>query len=190
MSLDLPGFGDPVGDAQSCFRAVLGAMSRPGRIGRAGMGLIPPPGLAAATAAVALTLLDAETGVFLDPGFAGASEWIGFHCGAPPASLAAADFLIVGNLPDLASVYAGSDEAPENSATIVLQVASLRRGPGYRLAGPGLESFSILHIDGVPKNFVAQWHANHALFPRGIDIILCAGDELAALPRSIQIEEA
>jgi alpha-D-ribose 1-methylphosphonate 5-triphosphate synthase subunit PhnH len=190
MSLDLPGFGDPVGDAQSCFRAVLDAMSRPGRIGRASARLTPPSGLAAATAAVALTLLDAETSVFLDPTFFAASEWIGFHCGAPPTTLALADFVVVGSLPDLAAVNAGSDEAPENSATILLQVASLRRGRGFRLAGPGLESSAVLQVDGLPGDFVIQWQANHALYPRGVDIILCAGEELAALPRSIKIEEA
>jgi alpha-D-ribose 1-methylphosphonate 5-triphosphate synthase subunit PhnH len=190
MSLDLPGFADPVGDAQACFRAVLEAMARPGRIGRVGVGLTPPPGLVPASAAVALTLLDAETGVFLDPRFAGAADWIGFHCGAPAVALAAADFVVVGSLPDLAGVNPGSDEAPENSATIVLQVASLRRGPGFRLAGPGLEFPTVLHIDGIPNAFAARWQANHALFPRGVDIILCAGDELAALPRSVSIEEA
>jgi alpha-D-ribose 1-methylphosphonate 5-triphosphate synthase subunit PhnH len=28
------------------------------------------------------------------------------------------------------------------------------------------------------------------LFPRGVDIILCAGDRVAALPRTVQIQEA
>ena len=37
--------------------------------------------------------------------------------------------------------------------------------------------------------FVQEWAANHAMFPRGVDLILCAGNRLAALPRSVRIEE-
>jgi alpha-D-ribose 1-methylphosphonate 5-triphosphate synthase subunit PhnH len=30
---------------------------------------------------------------------------------------------------------------------------------------------------------------NHTLFPRGVDVLLCAGDSIAALPRSVTIAE-
>jgi alpha-D-ribose 1-methylphosphonate 5-triphosphate synthase subunit PhnH len=36
---------------------------------------------------------------------------------------------------------------------------------------------------------VSIWRRNHALFPRGVDLILCAGDKLTALPRTVAIEE-
>ena len=48
----------------------------------------------------------------------------------------------------------------------------------------------MLTADGLPADFVAVWQRNHALFPRGVDLILCAGTPLAALPRSVSIEEA
>jgi alpha-D-ribose 1-methylphosphonate 5-triphosphate synthase subunit PhnH len=81
-------------------------------------------------------------------------------------------------------------EAPEASATLIVQVAALDRGHRYRLRGPGLRTPAILSVDGLPDDFVDNWQRNHALFPRGIDLILCAGGTLAALPRSVAIEEA
>jgi len=46
----------------------------------------------------------------------------------------------------------------------------------------------VLEIDGLPADFAARWAANHALFPRGVDVILCAGTSVAALPRSVTVE--
>ena len=66
MTPDRPGFADPVADAQSCFRAVLDATSRPGTVKAAGTGLRPPVPLDPATAAVLLTLADADTPLGLD----------------------------------------------------------------------------------------------------------------------------
>ncbi len=192
MSADMlqPGFADPVAGAQSCFRAVLDAMARPGRIREAGMGLTPPAPLAPATAAVLLTLLDYDTPVWLDQAAAASREWIGFHCGAPivPA-IAACSFALALALPELATPPAGSHEAPESAATLILQVSALGRGRTYRLAGPGLRTPALLSVDGLPAGFASAWQENHALFPRGVDIVLCAGTSLAALPRSVALQE-
>jgi len=54
----------------------------------------------------------------------------------------------------------------------------------------GSESRSVLASNGLPADFAAVWQRNHALYPRGVDIILCAGTTLTALPRSVSIEEA
>ena len=174
MSLDRPGFTDPVAGAQTCFRAVLDATSRPGTIISAGRGLAPPPSLQPATAAVLLTLADADTPLWLDTGLADAWDWLAFHCGAPKAALGAATFVCATGLPPLADLHPGTD---------------LARPPAYRLAGPGLAAPTVLQVDGLPGNFVAQWAANHALYPCGVDMVLCAGDRLCALPRSVQIGE-
>jgi alpha-D-ribose 1-methylphosphonate 5-triphosphate synthase subunit PhnH len=93
-------------------------------------------------------------------------------------------------LPDLAAFPAGSHEAPECSATLILQIAALGSGTRYRLSGPGLREPTLVAADGLPENFAAVWQGNHALYPRGVDIILCAGDTLTALPRSVSVEEA
>jgi alpha-D-ribose 1-methylphosphonate 5-triphosphate synthase subunit PhnH len=44
-------------------------------------------------------------------------------------------------------------------------------------------------VQGVPRDFAARWQANHALYPRGTDLILCTQDQVAALPRSIAVED-
>ena len=194
MSIDLPGFADPVLGAQACFRAVLDAMSRPGTLRRAGDGLTPPAPLHPATAAVLLTLVDGEAPVWLDPlwlddEFAPAMDWIGFHCGAAPvADPAAAAFVLAGSLPDFTRLHAGTDESPDASATVILQVAVLGEGRRMRLSGPGLRGPATLQVGGLPEAFPALWAANHGLFPRGIDLILCSGSQLAALPRSVRVE--
>jgi len=190
-TIDLPGFADPVTDAQGCFRAVLDAMARPGRIHRAGEGLTPPAPLAPASAAVLLTLVDQETPLWLDPVAAASRGWIGFHCGAPlAAGPEACTFALALSLPDLAVLPAGSHEAPERSATLILQVRAFQAGRRFRLQGPGLRDPTILAIDGLPIEFAAVWEQNRTRFPLGVDIILCAGTQLAALPRSVTVQGA
>jgi alpha-D-ribose 1-methylphosphonate 5-triphosphate synthase subunit PhnH len=183
------GFGEPVADAQRCFRAVLDAMAHPGRIARV-TGVTPPSGLCAASAAVLLTLVDHETPLFLDPDATAARPWIAFHCGAPiVADPGACGFAVALSLPDFDQLPAGSHESPETSATVICQVRAFDTGRAFRLSGPGLREPVVLTVDGLPREFVSIWQRNHALFPRGIDLILCAGDRLTALPRTVAIEE-
>ncbi|BDG72744.1 phosphonate C-P lyase system protein PhnH [Roseomonas fluvialis] len=189
MTLLSPGFADPVLDGQACFRAVLDAMSRPGRIAVAGSALRPPAPLCRAAAAVLLTLADADTPLWSDAG-GDAEAWLRFHCGAPFVTEGEAAFVLAtGTLPALDVLAAGSEEKPQHGATLVLQVAALDAGSGWRLTGPGIAHEHRLAVTGAPAGFVAAWAANRARFPRGVDVVLCAGDRLAALPRSVTIQE-
>jgi alpha-D-ribose 1-methylphosphonate 5-triphosphate synthase subunit PhnH len=187
----LPGFADPVSEAQDTFRAVLDAMARPGRLHRAGERLTAPSPLDRATAAVLLTLVDNEAPLWLDASAVAARDWLAFHCGAEIVEAThRATFAVALSLPDLAQLAIGAHEAPESSATLILQIAALGSGEHYRLFGPGLREPTLLMAGGLPADFVTMWQRNHALYPRGVDIILCAGTTLAALPRSVSIEEA
>ncbi len=189
MSSELsPAFANPVGSAQACFRAVLDAMARPGLV-RAVSAVAAPAPLCAAAAAVLLTLIDHETPLWLDPAATTARAWIGFHTGAPLQPAAGAMFAMAMSLPDLDELPNGSDEMPETSATVILQVKSLTVGKHYLLDGPGLRAPAALPVDGLPADFATIWQRNHGRFPRGIDLILCAGDRLAALPRSVTVRE-
>jgi len=181
-----PGFADPVLDAQASFRAVLEAMSRPGRVQQVVVPPELPPGLSPAAAAVLLTLVDAATPLRLAAG-PEAAAWARFHCGCPLVRDGAAVVLDpTATLPDLDP---GTDEEPERGATLILAVASLEEGAGWRLTGPGIRDTHRLRVRGAPAGFVADWARNRARFPRGVDAILCAGSRIAALPRTVLIEE-
>ncbi len=185
-----PGFADPVAGAQESFRAILEAMSRPGRVLRVGAVLVPPAPLDPATAAVLLTLADADTPLWHDAG-AAAEAWLRFHGGCPivTAPAAARFVLACGEPPRLGALDAGTDEAPEASATLILQLRGLREGEGWRLRGPGIATEHRLLAEGAPAWFAAEWEAQRRGFPRGVDVILCAGDRVAALPRGIALGE-
>ncbi len=184
-----PGFDNPVLGAQSSFRAMLEALSHPGRILELPDAPAAPAPLNPAAGALALALCDADTPVWQDGG-ATVAEWLRFHTGAPFAPIHEARFLIAtGAPPALTGLALGSDEAPQDGATLFLQVAALDSASGWRLTGPGIETTTDLRVTGLPDGFVARRAALAGLFPRGIDIVLCAGARIAALPRTTRIEE-
>lgn len=188
-----PGFADPVGAAQATFRAVLGAMAEPGRILEVDVALTPPRPLGLAAAAVALSLLDGDTPLWLDAASRAAAPSLRFHTGAPiveaPERARFALITDAAQLPSLAAFDAGSDEYPDRSASLIVAVAALGRGETFTLRGPGIATTRALAAAGLPAGFRAEWRANRARFPRGIDLILTAGDRIACLPRSVDIFE-
>src|SRR5215831_12209817 len=124
------GFSDKVLSAQSTFRAVMEAMARPGKVQRVAAEVGAGPGLMSAAAAIALTLFDHDTPVWLDPRLAatGVEEWLKFHTGAPVTTeTAEASFALVSNgasLPALEQLALGSSEYPDRSTTVIVQVES------------------------------------------------------------------
>lgn len=193
MSRLAAGFADPPLAAQACFRRLLEAMARPGTL--ALLDPVPAPApLAPAAGALALTLCDADTPVWLDAalGAPAVSDWLRFHAGcrivAEPSEAAFAFAAGPDGVP-LGRFDPGSDAFPDRSATLVLQLAGLGDGAALRLAGPGIEHTTTLEARGLPEGFVAWRAANRALYPRGVDVVLVAGNMLAALPRSTVVTE-
>jgi alpha-D-ribose 1-methylphosphonate 5-triphosphate synthase subunit PhnH len=186
------GFLDPVTEAQGCFRTLLGAMSRPGRVHRLAARLDEaPPALGAVAGALLLTLADADTPVWMDADAAPAADWLRFHAGCPMVGSpyrAAFAFAFGPTAPALDCLHCGTDEAPQDGATLLLRVSTLEEGRGWWLSGPGIETTHRLEVRGLPPDFLAQWAANRARFPRGVDVILCGEGVLAALPRSVRID--
>ncbi|MCC7426562.1 MAG: phosphonate C-P lyase system protein PhnH [Alphaproteobacteria bacterium] len=190
-----PGFADPVLDSQACFRALLDAMARPGTIHPIPAALHPPAPLGAAMAAAALTLLDLDTPFWLDDAAAtpDALGWLRFHAGSPVVrEPARAAFALIADparaLLPLDRFPLGEDAYPDRSATLIVQVAALEARGGFTLRGPGVEGSARVSVSGLPDGFAAAWDANRALFPRGIDLVLCAGSALACLPRTTALE--
>lgn len=191
----LPGFADPILDSQRTFRALLDAMGRPGRVVDVpGSGLAPDP-LHPATVAVCLTLADVETSVWLD---ARASTletfaYLRFQCGCRLVDAPGqARFGLIsepGSMPPLTAFDPGSDEFPERSTTLIVQVETVVAGRGRRLTGPGIRIETRLEARGLPDAFWQDLRHNHALFPRGVDVLLTSGRQLAALPRTTAVED-
>jgi alpha-D-ribose 1-methylphosphonate 5-triphosphate synthase subunit PhnH len=188
------GFADAVGDAQLTFRAVLAALSEPGRVMTLPVALETGLPVGPAALGLLLALADGDTPLWLDGAASAAAAYLRFHTGAPIVRQAgAARFALVADArhcPPLDAFELGSEEYPDRSATLIIEVAHLAEGGAVVLSGPGIPERRGLTIDGLPRGFRAGWAANHALFPRGIDVLLTCGDRLAGLPRSIALEDA
>jgi alpha-D-ribose 1-methylphosphonate 5-triphosphate synthase subunit PhnH len=188
------GFADPVFAAQSTFRAVLDAMARPGSVQPIGAALSPPSPLSRGAAAIALTLADHDTPVWLGADLAANDDvaaWLRFHCGCEiVADASRAAFAFTGGpVPDFAAFNLGTADYPDRSTTLILQVERLQPGAGLVLTGPGIRERGRLLADPLPPDIVARLAANRALFPRGIDLLLATNEAVAALPRSTRVAE-
>ncbi|MEC7762948.1 MAG: phosphonate C-P lyase system protein PhnH [Pseudomonadota bacterium] len=179
-------FADAPREAARAFRAVLDAMARPGRIVDIVGGAAPAP-ISPAAATLMLTLCDAETPLYLAPGYDGAAirQWIAFHIGAPIVAPGQAMFALGswGSLAPQTDFPIGTPEYPDRSATLIVEVEALTT-EGARLTGPGIETEA--HLSLPETGFFAR---NAALFPLGVDCVFTFGSRLAALPRSTRVED-
>jgi alpha-D-ribose 1-methylphosphonate 5-triphosphate synthase subunit PhnH len=192
---ELPaGFADKVLSAQSTFRSVMDAMARPGRVQRIATHSGAPAAMMRGTAAIALTLFDHDTPLWLDPAMSGTSEvtkWLKFHTGAPViADTSICSFALVGDpdaLPALDRFSFGSNEYPDRSTTVILQVESLTQGAALELRGPGIDGTAMLRAKIQPPDLFERLAVNAELFPRGIDVVLVADDAIVAIPRTTRL---
>ena len=192
---ELPaGFADKVLSAQTTFRSVMDAMARPGSVHCIASASGTPSGVMRGTAAIALTLFDHDTPLWLDPRMSEAPEvekWLKFHTGAPvvpDASVCA--FALIGHaaaLPPLDRFSFGTNEYPDRSTTLILQVRSLSQGQTLELRGPGIDGVAVLRAAIQPSDMVERLAINAGLFPRGIDVVLVADDAVVAIPRTTRL---
>jgi alpha-D-ribose 1-methylphosphonate 5-triphosphate synthase subunit PhnH len=192
MITEMPaGFADKGLSAQSTFRSLMNAMARPGTVQHVAASVGAPTGMMRGTAAVALTLFDHDTPVWLDARMseiADVAKWLKFHTSAPViADSSISSFALIGdasNLPALDRFSFGSYEYPDRSTTLILQVESLAHGPAYELRGPGIDGSAILQAKLQPPDLFERLAINAALFPRGVDVVLIHDDAIVAIPRT------
>jgi alpha-D-ribose 1-methylphosphonate 5-triphosphate synthase subunit PhnH len=188
------GFADKVLSAQSTFRSVMDAMARPGSLQQAVAAVGTPGPMMHGTAAIALTLFDHDTPIWLDAEMSGTSEvaeWLKFHSGAPVVDdPAICSFALIGNgaaLPDLSNFSFGTNEYPDRSTTLILQVDSLKHGSAYELRGPGIDGTASLRAMIAPADLFDRLALNETMFPRGIDVVLVSGETIVAIPRTTRL---
>lgn len=188
------GFADPVFNAQSVFRAIMNALSRPGSTARLDGLTDPPEPLNATVGSIAATLFDHDTRIWLEPSLArneAVTGWLTFNTSAPLTEQSLdAQFAVISDcsaLPSLESFSQGTQEYPDRSTTLILQIESLSGGPTLILTGPGIKSRQEIAPLGLSEHFLNQWSANRERFPRGVDVLLAAPEGVIGLPRTVTI---
>ncbi|WP_420825760.1 phosphonate C-P lyase system protein PhnH [Pseudomonas typographi] len=187
-----PAFPDPVLDAQRSFRAALKALAEPGVVQGLRPAHAPSPlaGLAEASHALCLALLDIDTPLWLAPAFdtQAIRANLAFHCGCPIVSArqnARFALLDSSQLHDLSGFDLGNDRYPDQSCTLLVQLPSLEGGRRLAWRGPGIQRE---HLVAVPlaEHFWQERESRND-FPRGLDVFFLAGHHLIGLPRSTQV---
>ena len=189
------GFSDAVSQSQAGFRAAMTALARPGLAQSLDIGVTPPAPLSAGVAALALALCDFETTLWLDDALSQTSDifdYLRFHTGARIVkNPAQAQFALLGaphGMPPLDEFAQGTLDYPDRSTTLICQVESLDAAHLARLTGPGIDGETTLAVAPLPADFLLRARANHALFPRGVDLLFVAGNRVVGLPRSTKLE--
>ena len=195
-----PGFDQEAMGSQAVFRSALSALSYPGRWTAVEAAAATPQATQRAAALLLLALVDAETPVWLSPRLQGdAAAWLRFHTGCPlvdePGQALYAWVAAGDPCPPLAQLAQGTEQDPDRSATLVVEVAEAQAGPSphehaverWQLSGPGIAATHALEVAGAPPGFAAQWQHNHQGFPRGVDVFLAQAHRVAGLPRTTRI---
>jgi alpha-D-ribose 1-methylphosphonate 5-triphosphate synthase subunit PhnH len=119
------------------------------------------------------------------------AKWLKFHSGAPVVDdPSICSFALIGNgaaLPDLSNFSFGTNEYPDRSTTLILQVDSLKHGSAYELRGPGIDGTASLRAMIAPADLFDRLALNETMFPRGIDVVLVSGETIVAIPRTTRL---
>ena len=198
------GFADLARGSQAVFRTALQALSHPGRALPMQADVQAPAHGNIAAAVLLLALLDADSKLWLSPSLAAgdAGAWLRFHTGCVlTTDVLQAQFVWSSyeELPPLAGLPMGSEAYPDQSATCVIDVSDFVQVAdgidigAWVLRGPGINGETRLHVAGLSPamadDFLAQRAANHASFPRGVDMFLASQTRIVGLPRSTQISK-
>lgn len=90
-------------------------------------------------------------------------------------------------MPALSAFNQGTDEEPEASTTLLVQVEDLEAGEPIILSGPGIEKVRSLTVNGLSSAFWGGLTDSIRNYPKGSDIFLFTKDTVVGLPRSVRV---
>jgi alpha-D-ribose 1-methylphosphonate 5-triphosphate synthase subunit PhnH len=166
------------------FRMLLEAMSRPGTAQT--LSVTPQAGPVAL--AVLATLLDGAVSLADPHELLREEDWAMLQSKQKPAT--EAEYLICNGAiaPDFTPML-GTLQSPEQSATIVLAVASLDEGDtNLRLSGAGIAETKECSLRGLHPEWLNRREEWVCTFPLGVDLILVDEHEIMAIPRTSKVE--
>ncbi|MDR1487616.1 MAG: phosphonate C-P lyase system protein PhnH [Deltaproteobacteria bacterium] len=187
------GFTDYCLSSQIVFRWALQALSSPtseiSADSRAFFQDSPP--LPPLMAALALTLTDHHTPVWISDNYHDAKSWLSFHQGVVVTETPSeALFFIISScseIPPLEYLKIGTERYPDHSATFILEKSASNKGPSLTATGAGIKEKTIFSNHDFSYEFVSLWAKNTASYPTGIDILLAGESTLIGLPRTVKL---
>ncbi len=197
QTVNAPAIGSAVFAAQSTFRKVMDAMARPGSVQTVASTAAAPAPLSQAAAAIALTLFDHDTPIWLGAPFAtdAIASWLRFNTGCPiVADQGQSAFALVGDsaaLPPLETFALGTPDYPDRSTTRDPAGREPHRGRHAVSERPGHSRHgNAARRQGCRRISSSSYADNRAVFPLGVDLLLVAGNDVAALPRTTIVARA
>ncbi len=171
------------------FRVLLDAMAKPGHVFEFASKIHAIEPAFATTLAIAQTLFDFQTPLWLAPEFNtdAIKPHLKFHTGAPIVEgLSGASFAILSaktQLPLLRQFEQGTHEYPDRSTTVIIQVDNFDKD-AVMLSGPGLKQPVGFGVQGLSEQFWLDMMVNHHSYPLGVDVIFASSHAIACCPRS------
>lgn len=169
---------------QQVFRALMEVISRPGKVEN----LATLTEQASPTRAVLATVLDAEVSFcdhdnLLEPDDSPLLQ-------AENKSVEHANYILCrGDKSPNFEPMLGTLPSPEQSATLIIQVASVSDGDcQLTLSGPGVNGQQSICVSGLVSAWLIKREEWNATFPLGVDFILTDKQQVLALPRTTKIE--
>ena len=168
-------------------------LSQPGVVVEFNAPPSPPPGLCAATAAIAASLFDQDTRVWLSASAdcKAVRTYLRRHTQSlQVAEPMLADFAVIaclGERAPLGSFFCGTHAFRDRSTTLIVQVDGIERDGPWRLTGPAFRGETRLGVKGLGEKFLCEWALNARLHPRGVDVLLACGARCCYLSRTTRI---
>lgn len=169
---------------QQVFRELLDGFSYPGSI------KVCSDIDTTACLAILISLVDGETTLADPHQLLNTRLWPKLETRACVAEKAAFILVDGAQSPDFQPCI-GMLESPESGATLLLRVASLlpepRCGLSLMLSGPGIETSTAVHIEGLNPGWISarkEWVSD---FPLGVELVICDEHRFIAIPRTTHV---